>query len=329
MTSTQWTKEKFLQTSSFSWQTCTLHAGVKLDVFSEIGDRSVTAEELSGRLKTDGRNLAILLNALTAMELLVHDNDVYRNTDESARFLSKDSPDYIGFILMHHHHLLDSWRRIDEAVLSGEPVRTPSSHGSEEQIESFLMGMFNLAMSTAPVVAEKIDLSQATNLLDLGGGPGTWAIHFCLVNPRLRAKVFDLPSSESFARRTIDRFKMADRVGFIAGDFLDRDLSLEEKFDVAWLSHILHGEGPEEAEYIIEKALSFLKPGGRILIHEFILNENLDGPLFSINMMVGTPKGQSYSEKQLTDMLRKKGVTDIHRIDFTGPSQSGILAGTL
>jgi len=100
---------------------------------------------------------------------------------------------------------------------------------------------------------------------------------------------------------------------------------------VAWLSHILYGEGPEECRQIIQKAVDALEPQGTIIIHEFILNNSMDGPLFpalfSLNMLLGTDSGQSYSEQQLTDMLLAAGVTNIRRIPIKSPNDSGLLVG--
>jgi hypothetical protein len=102
---------------------------------------------------------------------------------------------------------------------------------------------------------------------------------------------------------------------------------------VAWLSQILHGEGPDDCEKMIQKTVSVLEPGGLILIHDFILNENLDGPLFpalfSLNMLVNTPEGQSYSEGQISSMLAGAGVKEIRRLSFQGPNDSGIVAGVV
>ena len=114
-------------------------------------------------------------------------------------------------------------------------------------------------------------------------------------------------------------------------DFIEDDFNYKNNFDAAWLSHIIHGEGPEDAEMIISKAVSGLKPKGKIFIHEFIMNNSMDGPLFpalfSINMFLGTDKGQAYSEAQLFTMLKNQGIKDIHRMDFVGPTESGIICG--
>lgn len=320
-----------LKTSGNYWEACTLHAGVKLDVFTLIGEKKLSSKRVAEKLNGDKRGVEMLLNALAAMELLEKHDEVYTNTPVSTAFLSKTSSRYIGHIIMHHHHIMDSWCRLDLSVQSGNPARSRSSTHNEEQRESFLMGMFNMAMSLVPVVVPTIDLSSRRNLLDLGGGPGTYAIHFCLHNPQLKSTVCDLPSTRPFAEKTIAKFGLTDRIDFMDIDYLKEDI--EGVYDVAWLSQILHGEGPEDCRAIIGKAVSALEPGGMILIHEFILNDTMDSPLFpalfSLNMLLGTHGGQSYSQQQLGDMLSEAGVRDIKRIFIDSPNDSGIIKGVV
>jgi hypothetical protein len=329
MDTLEWNPGQILELSGYYWKTCTLHAGVKLDVFTAIGKEKVMAEDVAGGLGVDRRALTMLLNALTAMGLLSKTQDLYSNTQASFAFLSKDSPQYLGFMIMHHHHLVDSWSRLDEAVQTGSTVRGRVSFADAEGRESFLMGMFNLAMNIAPELVKTIDLSGRRHFLDLGGGPGTYAIHFCLNNPQLRGTVYDLPTTRPFAEKTIARFALTDRIEFMDGNYLDEDI--EGSYDVAWLSQILHGEGPDECRMIVNKAVAALEPGGLIMIHEFVLDNSMDGPvfpaLFSLNMLLGTDGGQSYSEAQLTDMLAGAGVKEIKRLPFRGPNDSGIIMG--
>lgn len=329
MKPTEWNPGTLLETSGGYWKTCALHAAVQLDVFTVIADHRLSAETISKTLQADPRALAMLLNALTAMKLLEKSGDHYANTPEAGTYLSKSSPAYIGYIIKHHHHLVASWSRLDQAIQTGGPIRTPAWHGSEDARESFLMGMFNMATMMAPRIVPRIDLSNRGSFLDMGGGPGTYAIQFCLNNPGLRAVVFDLPATRPFAEATIGKFGLSDRIRFQAGSYLDDPV--EGRYDVAWLSHILHGEGPEDCRGIIQKAVSALSPGGMILIHEFILNNEMSGPLFpalfSLNMLLGTPSGQAYTERQLGDMLAGAGVRDIRRIAIDSPNDSGIIAG--
>lgn len=329
MTAEELNPKKILKLSGSYWETCTLHAGVKLDVFTIIGKDSLKGEDVADKLNGDKRGVKTLLNALSAMDLLVKKEDTYANTPLSYAFLSKDASRYMGHIIMHHHNLIESWSRLDVSVQSGRSVRHRATHTHEETRKNFLMGMFNLAMNLAPVLVPKVDLSGRRHLLDLGGGPGTYAIHFCMNNPRLKATVYDLPTTRPFAEKTIAKFNLQDRIDFKDVDYLEEGIG--GIYDVVWLSQILHGEGPEDCRKIIGKAVSVLEPGGMILIHDFILNNSMDGPLFpalfSLNMLLGTPSGQSYSEKQIKDMLSHAGVREIRRIFFESPNDSGIITG--
>ena len=329
MVSREWNPGELLEISGFFWKTCALHAAVKLDVFTAIGDGSLTAGETAQKIDGAVNGVERLLNALVAMELLDKTDDKFSNTPSAQALLAKDSPKYLGHIIMHHHHLLESWSELDQAVKSGKPRRSRSSHSKEEWRESFLMGMFNMAMGMAPHIVPAIDVSDRQHLLDLGGGPGTYAIHYCLANDGLKATVYDLPTTRPFAEKTIQRFKLADRINFMDGNYLEDPV--EGNYDVAWLSHILHGEGPDDCRMIIKKAVAALEPGGMIIIHDFILNNSMDGPLFpalfSLNMLLGTESGQSYSEEQIIDMLVSAGVQDIRRIVINTPNDSGIIVG--
>lgn len=326
----EWNVGSLLEVSGAYWQTCTLHAGVKLGIFSilEAGDR--TAEKIAGRLGSNVRGTAVLLNALAAMELIAKTGDRYVNSPFSKTFLVRESPQYIGYMVMHHHHLVEGWARLDQAVMSGSPSRE-RRHLEDEERESFLMGMFNLAMGIAPRVSGLIDLKGRRHLLDLGGGPGTYAIHFCLANPDLNATVADLPTSRPFAEKTISRFGLTDRITFVPCNYLEDDIP--GSYDVVWLSHVLHGDGPDECQMIIHRAVSALAPGGVLMIHDFILNDTFDGPLFpaifSLNMLVNTEKGRSYSDGQIRELMTTAGLGQIKRLPFEGPNASGILSGIL
>ena len=322
---------ELLEISGYFWKTCVLHAAVKLDVFTVIGDQQITAEQITQKLDGSQRGVSRMLDALAAMDLLVKTDGKYANTASTKTFLSKDSAKYMGHIVMHHHFLMESWSQLDQAVLTGSPVRTRASFSNEKRRESFLMGMFNMAMGMAPKIVPLIDLSESRHLLDLGGGPGTYAVHFCMNNPHLNATVYDLPTTRPYAEKTIKQFKLSDRIQFVEGNYLSDPV--EGHYDAIWMSHILHSEGPDDCRKIIHKAVSALAPGGIILIHDFILNDSMDGPLFpalfSLNMLLGTDSGQSYSEEQIFEMLTAAGVKDICRIAIQSPNDSGLVMGRI
>ncbi len=331
MVKKKWTVPDLLSTSSAYWRGCTLQAGVKLDIFTVLDDGPLDKAAVTDRIQADKRATGYLLDALAAMGLIVKENNEYVNSESSSRFLSKKSLHYMGHIIMHHHHILDGWVMLHEAVKKGEPVEK-RSFGEDVERQSFLMGMFNLAMAIAPKIAENINLSGRRRLLDLGGGPGTYAIHFCLANPALEAVIFDLPTTEPFARETVEKFSLLKRIRFIGGNFNSDPIS-GGPYDVAWLSHILHSNGPDQCQEIISKTVEAMEPGGVIVIHEFILDNSKDGPefpaLFSLNMLVNNRHGRSYSEEELFTMLARAGVRDLRRHSFKGPNDSGLISGTV
>ncbi|MDX1776265.1 MAG: methyltransferase [Desulfobulbales bacterium] len=323
-----WNIGRLLSTSSAYWRSSTIHTAVKLEIFNAIGAEQLSAAEIGEKTGASERGLTMLLNALTALGLVEHTDGCYRNSGFSRECLVKGEPGYIGYIIMHHFHLVDAWAKLPEAVMAGSPV-DKRSYGEEVERESFQMGMFNLAMAIAPAIAASVDLGARRRLLDLGGGPGTHAIHFCLANPALKATVYDRKTTEPFAAKTAERFGVADRIDFIAGDF-NAD-PLQGPYDVAWLSQILHSNSPDECRALIHKTLQALEPGGLILIHDFFLNDTMDGPLFpalfSLNMLLNN-HGRSYSEKEICAMLQEAGAREIERLDFRGPNDSAILCGT-
>lgn len=325
-----WTPPELLKISGSYWSACTLHAGVKLGVFTSLSAGPLTATELAAQLALDERGLAMLLDALAALELLAKEQTGYRATPFARQFLSADSADYLGHILMHQHHLVDSWARLDESVRTGAPSRRRVSHDADEiERESFLLGMFNLAMHLAPQVVKQIDLSGRSRLLDLGGGPGTYAIHFCQQNPQLQATIFDLPTTRPIAEATVGRFALQERIRFVAGDF--QHDSLSGSYDVAWLSHVLHGEGEAGCRRMLQKTADHLEPGGMLLVQEFILDDSRDRPLFpalfSLNMLLCTPHGKAYSEGEIRTLLEAAGFEQVARLALELPNGAGVMCG--
>jgi SAM-dependent methyltransferase len=325
-----WTIPDLLQLSGGYWAACALHTGVKLDLFSSLAQGAKSAAEVALGCSTEPRATAMLLDALTALGFLTKTDGSYALTGFAATYLVRQSPEYFGHIIKHHHHLMESWAKLPLAVMTGMPVKGRVSREDEAEVrESFLMGMFNLASQLAPKVAGSIDLGGKRNLLDLGGGPGTYAVHFCQQNPELTATVFDLPTSREFAEKTIARFELAGRISFSPGDYHVDDVPAG--FDVAWLSHILHAEAEEACLSILRKGVAALQPGGLLLVQEFILDDAKDGPLFpalfSLNMLLGTAGGRAYSRQELAAMMASAGLCDIARLTVELPNGAGILAG--
>jgi ubiquinone/menaquinone biosynthesis C-methylase UbiE len=322
-----WTAAGLLEETGSYWQGCAIMAGVKLDLFNSLNAKNDTPSGLAERIEADSRALGMLLRALAALGLLEQREGIYSCSSSTKTLLVSDSPNYLGNIISHQHHLVESWAHLDQAVKTGDHQRQSSSFSENEWQESFQLGMQNLANLVAPQMVPHISIGVSTKMLDLGGGPGTWSIHFCRHNPELHSTILDLPSSRKLAEIAINSANMSDRINFAEGDF--NQTRLQETYDLVWMSHILHGESLENCQALVAKAATALNPEGLLIIHEFILDDHGSGPiypaLFALNMLLGTKSGAAYTETELSKMMTVAGLEPPQRLPLPAQSRSGVL----
>jgi len=174
-----------------------------------------------------------------------------------------------------------------------------------------------------------LDLDGVRRVLDVGGGSGAYAAAFAGAKPGLEAVVFDLSEVLPLTRRFLAEAGMLDRVGLVAGDY-ERD-ALGRDFDLVLLSQILHSQPPHANRALLGKAAAALRPGGQLVVQEFIMDEDRAGPpfntLFALNMLVNTEAGDTYTGAEVQDWMEAAGVTGVMRRDFAFGTT--ILAGRL
>lgn len=260
-----------------------------------------TAGDIAGSLKTDPRATGILLDAIASLGLLRKTRDAYRNTPLAKRFLLRSSSLYQGDMLRHADSLWKSWSGLDGVVRNGRPVpREGRDH------DAFIRAMQNNSVLTAPGVVASLDLRGVRTALDLGGGPGTYGIEFA--RRGIEVTLFDLPDTMAIAREIVGASGVKG-VRFLHGDFHTDDIGTG--YDLVLVSQILHSLSPEESIELLRKVRTALNPGGKAVIHEFALAENRAAPpsgaLFSINMLVNTEGGRSYTPREMTGWLRTAG----------------------
>jgi cyclopropane fatty-acyl-phospholipid synthase-like methyltransferase len=167
-----------------------------------------------------------------------------------------------------------------------------------------------------------LDLKNRKKLLDVGSGPGAYAIQFCQHYPELHATLFDRETTKPFARDMIKCHGLEDRITFSSGDFnVDK---LGSNYDVIWGSHILHSNPITDVQALINTFFDALQPGGELLIQELILDDSKCSPqfpaLFSLNMLLNTPDGRSYAQGELEEMMREAGFNHLSRLEPPGPA---------
>jgi SAM-dependent methyltransferase len=300
----------------------------ELGLFTELGDTAKPSRQVAEAIGADPRATDRLMNALCAMGILSKEGTTFRNSEAAARLLVKGAEGYMAG-LMHMVHLWDSWSKLTEAVRRGTWVpKTELKRRTEKELEAFIAAMHANALARAPAVVGLLDLAGVSNVLDVGGGSGGYAMAFARAKPGLRATVFDLSNVIPLTRRYIDEGNLGERVTTAGGDYLSD--SLGQGFDLAFLSMIVHSNPPEQNRALLGSVGRCLRPSGRVVIHEMVLDEDRTWPayaaVFALNMLVNTEAGDSYTESEIQDWMTGAGFGHFSRIDT--PFETSLVMGT-
>jgi SAM-dependent methyltransferase len=291
-----------------------LQTAVLLGIFDVVSD-STTAETVAARLHTNPRATGLLMNALVAMGLLLKQQGVFRLTAAADTYLRSDAPHSLTGMILFDAALWDSWARLPQAVHTGEPARRLDMFQNDPQdTERFISAMHSLVMARgdADIIVGFLELERVGRMLDIGSGPGTYPIRFCLKHPHLRATIFDLPGTLAVTRRFVDAAPCRDRIELVAGDY-NRD-PLPAGFDLTFLSNIIHGDDEAANQRLMHAIYAALQRGGRIVIKDHILDADLTSPavgaIFSMQMLLCT-RGRDYGFDEVREWLQQAGFVDI------------------
>ena len=298
---------------------CILTA-LELDIFTAVGD-GASAEQIGKRIHANARAAGMLINALVALGLLSKSGEDYKNTPESARFFVQDSKDNQRNGLLHIANIWHRWSTLTDAVRTG--TRIPVDYDdTPEWTRNFIAGMQRNAKARAPLVVKALGTAGVRRILDLGGGSGAYSIAFAKACPYVQCEILDIPEVVPLTSEYVSQAGVSAQVSLRAGDMLQDDFS--SGYDLIMLNAICHMFSEEQNQDIFRRAHQALARNGRLVVQDFILNPDKTGPqhaaLFSLNMLVATEAGASYSELEYTNWMNAAGFTDVRRIDLPGPS---------
>lgn len=316
-----WARLRGIATAYF--QSRVLHEACERSVFTEIEQAPGRVEDLAVRLSLDEQATRMLLEALAALELLAVEEGVYRNTPAASRFLVEDSPWDQTEIVRLYRTGIESWERLGEALHCGH---SPPEDADFEP--RFVHAMHSTASVLAPLVVRAVGTEGVERVLDVGGGPGTYSIHFALASPTLRAEVLDIDHVVPIAREYAQIHEVADRVTARVGDYLDSDLGRD--WDLVLLSNILHSNDREAARGLLKRVHAALRPGGRVALNEFVRDGRGDGPLgpalFALYMLVQSDGGDTYTRDELRRWLGEAGFSEVEFKPLAGTTNTVVLA---
>jgi hypothetical protein len=310
-----------------------VQVAVELGVFDAIGNQAMDAGSIASSLGTERRATTLFLNALTGLRLLEKTGDRFALTPVTAKHLVRGSPRYLGGMILFDASLWNCWEQLSKAIRSGAPVRAPNMYQDDPgEIETFIEGMDSLvnARGDAEVVAKVLDWHEVTELLDVGSGPATYPIYLSRQHPQLRATIFDLPGTLSITDRHVREAGMIERIRLIAGDY--RKNPIPGRYDIVFLSNVIHGEGEPDNQALIHKLAANLKAGGRLVVKDHILDDHRTTPpvgaIFSLLMLLTTASGRCYSFSEIQFWMEQAGLSQVQQIDLPPPLTSSLVIGT-
>jgi hypothetical protein len=317
----------------------TLLSAVELGLFTTLAKGPLTGGEIAAALGLHPRAIPDFPDALVAVGLLDRVGDGpdarYANTSDTAMFLDRASPAYIGGMLeMANARLYRFWADLTEALKTGTPQNEVKHTGESmfaklyevpERLEQFMNAMSGVSAGNVKIFAETFDFSRFRTLCDVGGATGLLSCMVAAANPHMRCTSFDLPVVVPIATRRIEAAGLTGQVTAVGGDFFTDPLP---KADIITMGMILHDWNLEKKKILIRKAYDALPPGGAFVAIEALIDdarrENAFGLMMSLNMLIEFGDAFDYTGADFAGWCREAGFREFAVMKLAGPSSAAI-----
>lgn len=321
------------------WPAKVLLSAVELGLFTALGDKALTGQELQRALNLDGRANPDFFDTLVALKFLERDGDgptaEYRNTEETALFLNKNHQQYVGGILeMANARLYPFWGDLTTGLKTGKPQNEIKHTGTSmftelyskpERLQQFMDAMSGISAGNFHALAEKFDFSDYKTLCDVGGAAGVLSMAVASRHPHIQCVTTDLPPATAIAARKIKAAGLENRVTAQSLDFFAEPIP---KADVITMGLILHDWNLERKMHLIRAAYEALPPGGAFIVVENLIDdarrENAFGLMMSLNMLIEFGDAFDYSGADFSRWCREVGFSRTEVIHLAGPASAGV-----
>ena len=321
------------------WPSKVVLSAVELELFTHLAANAMTGEEIAGRIGLHERAIYDFLDTLVALKLLDRAGDgpgaQYANTAETALFLDKQGPAYIGGILeMSNARLYGFWGDLTEALQTGKPQNEVKLTGSAmfdelysdpARLEQFMQAMAGISMGNFHALADTFDFSRYETVCDIGGATGQLAATIAARHPHLRCTSFDLPAVAPIAEKAIAAAGLSERVAVASGSFLTDPLP---QADVITMGLILHDWNLEKKMHLVRAAYDALPEGGAFIVIENLIDdarrENAFGLLMSLNMLIEFGDAFDFTGADFAGWCREVGFRDVEILPLPGPASAGV-----
>lgn len=316
MTGDQPTPERILRLANGYWATGILGVAASHSLFTHLEAGVDTAEELAARAGISQRGAEALLDGLVGLGLVEPLGGRYRNTAEASAFLVEGRPDCLtDFARLKLGHI-DSLKALPDVVRDGAPATATVEVADNPHWEKLVAALAAQSVPTARIAADLLRIADAgqISIFDIGGGSGVYSATWLELNPAARSTQLDWRPINAIARRLVAERGLADRFDCVDGDFHTTDFGTAA-YDVAVYSNIAHQEGPQDNMAIFAKVRGALKPGGTLVVSDYVLDDERGGPpfalVFTAEMLLKSRHGRTWRRADYEAWLAKAGFEDV------------------
>ncbi|WP_407561154.1 methyltransferase [Streptomyces sp. 184] len=311
------TSDRIMRLITGYWATGLVGTASTYALFTHIEDGARTAEQLADRAGISLRGTQALLDGLVSLELIELHAGEYRNTEEAAAFLvDHRATSLTGFAKVKMGHM-GSVAALPDVVREGAPLTTSVVEVADNpHWEALVQALAAQSVAVAEVAADALKLADAgeVSILDIGGGSGIYSGTWLDLNPAARSTQLDWSPINDIARRLLAERGVGDRVDYIAGDLHTTELG-EAAYDYVVYSNIAHQEGPEDNMALFAKVRKALKPGGTLVVSDYVVDDDRSGPQFALQfaaeMLLKSRHGSTWRRADYHGWLTKTGYEEI------------------
>ncbi|MCE7000933.1 methyltransferase domain-containing protein [Saccharothrix sp. S26] len=317
MHDTQPTPDRIMRLINGYWATGILGAAASHSLFTHLDAGADTAERVAALAGISERGAQTLLDGLVSLELVEVRDGRYRNTADAAEFLVEGRPAGLSeFAKLKLGHM-GTMAALPDVVRAGGPVSDATVEVADNpHWEKVVTAIAAQSVPVATIAAEALGLADAgeISILDVGGGSGVYSAIWLSLNPDARATQLDWGPINAIARRLLTERGVADRFTCVDGDLHTTDFGTAA-YDIAVYSHIAHQEGPEDNIATFTRLRDALKPGGTLVVNDYVVDDDRSGPpfalLFASEMLLKSKQGGTWRRADYHDWLTKAGFEDI------------------
>ncbi len=313
------------------WKSQIFLTAHRVGLFQKLSGSEKDVDEIASMLGTKLRPTKLLLNACVALGLLQINGQRYKNSRMAEAFLVPGMPSYMGNAFSYSDDLYETWGRLEQSLREDRPMLAPENYlgADPDKTRHFVYGMHNRALGTASALVDLVDLAGRNQLLDVGGGPGTYSCLLVSKYSQLKSKVLDLPGITVHADEIIKSMGKSVQVETYPGDY--HTVEFPKNNDVVLISGVFHRESEDDCRKLIRKAAESLNQNGMLIISDVFTDEGGHSPafatLFALNMLLTAKNGGIHSDQQVMEWMNEAEFHGVESRAFPPPMPHRVVVG--